>query len=102
MDGQKAFEFFSFTNLTGATHSYRLVVGRFKAAGTPRLKFVMHQPDGIVAVQWHTSAGGDVVGPTLVGHAANTVGAAVAAVPFSNSGTVEFYSSCSPRIRPVA
>ncbi len=97
-------EFFSFTNASGSTHSYRMVVARYQGVGggdggTPRFKivnFLNGDTSVLGSVQYNTTAGNDVVGPTLLGHNGATRAATVAAVPYNNAAVVEPYSSHGP------
>ena len=84
-------EFVSFTG----SGSGSLVVVRFTPSGTPRLKLISHRSD-LTSVQFNTSTGGDIVGPTIFGHNASIPGATVAAVPYNNSAALETYSSWGP------
>lgn len=102
LTSQEPFEIFQWTNSTGVSQNVNLVINRFTGAGgdtaTPRLKiaFLENGRTSVVPNEYTTSNAGDVVGPTIFGHngAANTV--SVAAVPFNNSATVEYYSSRGP------
>jgi hypothetical protein len=62
------------------------------------LKYVFMQNGDscITSVQYNTSNGGDIVGPTLTGHASTRDGFSVAAVPFDNSNIPEDYTSRGP------
>lgn len=65
--------------------------------GSPRLKFaLLENGGGVTATEYPESAGGDVVGPTVFGHAGSAAAVAVAAVPFGDSGSAEPYSSRGP------
>ncbi|WP_297927648.1 hypothetical protein, partial [uncultured Agitococcus sp.] len=57
---------------------------------------LMAAESGLSAVQWNTSTGGDVVGPTLFGHAAARGGFAVGAMTAKASPTIETFSSRGP------
>ncbi len=98
---------------TGATaKTVRLVINRCAGAcnpeaGTeaPTVKFALVQNgSGVTNTEYPVSSGGDVVGPTIFGHAAASGAVAVAAVPFDNDDQVEKYSSRGPvthRFEPV-
>jgi hypothetical protein len=92
------YEFLSYTNSTGTTQDFRIVINRYSGTGTPRLKYVFMQNGSscMTSVQYNTSSGGDVVGPSLVGHSATKDGFSVAAVPYNNSNTPENFSSRGP------
>jgi Subtilase family len=89
---QKAFEAFSNNSLSG---SFDLVVARFAGAATPRFKLISFR-SALTAVEYPTSSGGDVVGPTIFGHNASRSGATVAAIPYNDANTLETYSSRGP------
>jgi hypothetical protein len=89
---QRAFENFGGT-LPGG--QYDLVVARFAGTATPRFKLVSFRSD-LTAVEYPTSSGGDVVGPTIFGHNASRTGATVAAIPYNDANTLEPYSSKGP------
>lgn len=87
---QQAFEFAAFSG----SGSRAWIVVR-KQGATPRFKLISHRSD-LVSVTFNTSAGGDIVGPTIFGHNASLPGVTVAAVPFDNSGVLETFSSRGP------
>ena len=92
--------FYWFKNTTGYTQHYRIVVNRYSGSGTPRLKYVFLQytyySHRIQSIQYSTSNGGDIVGPTLYGHSGNPFGLSVAAVPYSNASIPEEFTSRGP------
>lgn len=102
---QRPVELLSWQNPAPTAESVRLMVNRCAAtcnpaassSTQPRLKFVL-MPDGgaITATEYSESGGGDVVGPTVFGHAGAESAISVAAVPFNNSGVVASYSSRGP------
>jgi hypothetical protein len=95
---QEPFEFLSYTNNTGGPANFRIVINRYSGSGMPRLKYVFLQNGNacISSVQYNTSNGSDIVGPSLNGHSASDDGFSVAAVPYYNSNTPESYSSHGP------
>lgn len=94
---QVPWEYFSFQNSTGSTQQYRIVINRYSGSGTPRIKYMMTQGTWTpLGVQYNTSNGGDVIGPTLYGHSASRFGFSVAAVPFYDSNDPETYTSRGP------
>ncbi len=93
---QVPYEIIFFQNTSGSTKRYRLVITRFAGSGTPRLKYVLMGASGLQSVQYDTSSGGDIIGPTLVGHSATRFGFSVAAVPYYDSTTPEIYTSRGP------
>ncbi len=94
---QQPLEILQWKNPTGADQVVQLVVNKFAGTGEPRLKFVLLQNGGgVTGVEYPKSGGGDVVGPTIFGHAAAASAIAVGAVPFDDSGEPEEYSSRGP------
>jgi hypothetical protein len=90
---------------TGTTpKTVRLVINRCAgecnpaaAAGTPTLKFALLQNgSGVTNTEYPISSEGDVVGPTIFGHAAASGAVALAAVPYNSDSQVEKYSSRGP------
>lgn len=93
---QRPVEIFEWTNKSEAKETVQLVINRFSGL-SPRLKFIlMENGGGVSAVEYPVSSEGDVVGPTIAGHAGAASAISVAAVPFSNSAKVERYSSRGP------
>jgi hypothetical protein len=100
---QKAFEFISYTNNTGVTQNYRVVIGRYSGAA-PRLKFIIHYARGsacpnfdcLAAAEYNTSANGDIVGPTIFGHSAVIGMGSIGAVKYSDNSQPEYFSSRGP------
>ncbi|HEX6455529.1 MAG TPA: S8 family serine peptidase [Solirubrobacterales bacterium] len=67
------------------------------ASKNPRLKFILlENGGGVSGTEYPQSQGGDTVGPTVYGHAGSAAAIAVGAIPFSNSGQPEPYSSRGP------
>ncbi len=114
---QQPFEFFSWENDTGADTEVQLAINRCFDEGSdecnpdadptakPRLKFILLENGGGVSkVEYPTSKDGDVVGPSVYGHAGSTAAISVGAVPVGSSSVVEPYSSRGPvvhRFGPV-
>ncbi len=110
---QRPVEIVQWKNTSGSSKTVRLAVNRCAgecngaASGstTPVVKFALLQNGGgVTQTEYPQSAGGDVVGPTIFGHAATPSAVAVAAVPFNNDNQVEGYSSRGPvtlRFEPV-
>jgi hypothetical protein len=88
-------EWAGYENDTRSPKRIRIVVGNDGNVGTPRFKSVFYSP-GLDVVQWNTSTGGDVVGPTLFGHAASRSTIAVGAMTKDASPAIESYSSRGP------
>ncbi len=91
------FEFIDFTNTTGSSQTYRLMVQRYSGTGSPRFKIIFNRAR-FTAVEYTASTGGDVVGPTTFGHNAprGASAAGVAATPWFNDATIEPFSSRGP------
>jgi Subtilase family len=110
---QRPVELPQWENASGSSKTVRLVINRCagecnpaaSGTATPTVKFALLQNGGgVTKTEYPTSLEGDTVGPTIVGHAAASGAATVAAVPFSNSQVVESYSSRGPvvhRFGPV-
>jgi hypothetical protein len=94
--GVAPFELFGYTNTTGVTANYTIVIRRFSGTGTPRTKFVLLGAGGVTAREYPTGGGGDVVGPTIFGHNGTANAMSTAAVPYDNSSIIETYSSRGP------
>ncbi|HEV2859121.1 MAG TPA: S8 family serine peptidase [Solirubrobacterales bacterium] len=93
---QRPVEIIQWTNSAGSARTVQLAINRF-SGGDPRLKFIlMENGDGVSATEYPASSGGDVVGPSIFGHAGAASAISVAAVPFNNSATPERYSSRGP------
>ncbi len=94
---QRPVEIVQWENTTGSARTVQLAINRYSGSGSPRLKFALLQNgSGVTKTEYPKSSGGDVVGPTLYGHAGATGAIAVAAVPYSNSSEPERYSSRGP------
>ena len=89
------FEFLGYQNTTGVQQTVHIVIGRFRGPSA-RLKFVFVGSSGITGVQYNSSAGGDIVGPSIFGHNGAASVATTAAIPYDNSDTSEDYSSRGP------
>jgi hypothetical protein len=93
---QRPVEIVQWTNETEASETVQLVINRFSGL-SPRLKFIlMENGSGVSASEYPVSSGGDVVGPSVFGHAGAASAISVAAVPFSNGAKIERYSSRGP------
>jgi subtilisin family serine protease len=93
-------EIVQWTNESSAEKTVQLVVNRF-SGGNPRLKFILLQNGGgVTATEYPRSGGGDVVGPTIYGHAAAAGAIAAGAVRYSEGKSSpkepEEYSSRGP------
>lgn len=93
---QRPLEIVQWTNESGSTKTVQLAINRFSGSGA-RLKFILLQNGGGVSgVEYSRSIGGDVVGPSIYGHAGSADAIAVGAVPYTNSSKPERYSSRGP------
>lgn len=93
---QQPVEIVQWENPTSTEQTVQLVINRF-AGAKPRLKFIFLQNGGGVSgTEYPKSGGGDVVGPSIFGHAGASGAIAVGAVPFDDSEEPEFYSSRGP------
>jgi subtilisin family serine protease len=95
-DTQRPFEIVQWKNESTSAKTVELAINRY-LGGDPRLKFILMQNGGgVTATEYPQSSGGDVVGPTIFGHAGAASAISVAAVPYDNSAKVEPYSSRGP------
>jgi hypothetical protein len=101
---QKPFELVQWVNERPTQQTVQLIVNRFSGS-QPRLKLaLLENGSGVVATEYPTSTGGDVVGPTVFGHSGTAGAIAVGAVPYDDSSVPEKYSSRGPtthRFGPV-
>jgi hypothetical protein len=104
-DGEP-FEIFGWENTSTATKTIKLVINRCAGAcnpeattGTPRLKFEFLS-EGASSIEYPESSGGDIVGPTIYGHAGTASAITLGAVRYTESATAprepETYSSLGP------
>lgn len=93
---QRPVEILQWENETSSAKQVQLAINRYSGLN-PRLKLILLQNGGgVSATEYPQSSGGDVVGPTIFGHAGAESAISVAAVPFNNSAKVESYSSRGP------
>lgn len=97
---QRPLEIVQWKNETASTQTVQLVINRFSGPGA-RLKFILlENGGGVSGVEYPRSGGGDVVGPTIMGHAgaagAISVGAMRYAPRLGEGEEPEFYSSRGP------
>ncbi len=91
---QKPFEFLSWTN-QGPEREVQLAINRFAGSASPRLKFALLQNGGGVSAVEDPPLG-DVVGPTVFGHAGAAAAIGVGAVRFNTVAQPERFSSRGP------
>lgn len=98
-------EYFTWKNTSSEPVDVQLAIDRCAAAcnpaasesANPRLKVTLLQNgSGVSAFEYPESTGGDVVGPTIFGHAGSPAAVGVGAVPFNDSAEPEEYSSRGP------
>lgn len=94
---QKPAEILGWKNTESMAKMFQLVINRRLGAGSPRLKFIL-MPDGsgLGKTEYPKSSGGDIVGPTIYGHAGAASAISVAAIPFNSTTAPEKYSSRGP------
>lgn len=103
--GGEPFEFLGWENTSSTSRQVQVVINRCSSScnpsgsgiAVPRLKFaLLENGHGVSAIEYPTSSGGDVVGPTIFGHAGAASAIAVGAVPFYTNLEPEEYSSRGP------
>ncbi len=82
------YEYLDFTNTSGSSQSYDLVIAKYAGAEPGRIKYVNFGSS--VTTEYSTDS------PTVFGHAAATDGEAVGAVPFFNPDNPESFTSLGP------
>ncbi|MBI5879216.1 MAG: S8 family serine peptidase [Chloroflexi bacterium] len=95
---QQPFEYMYYGNSSGVPVNLHVSVSRYSGAATPRLKVVLFTNCncGLSNVSPATSAGGDIVGPTIMGHTSNRDAFSVAAAPYNDDNNPEGYSARGP------
>ncbi|MBI2706591.1 MAG: S8 family serine peptidase [Actinobacteria bacterium] len=91
-----AFEILDLINNSGSARTYRIVVGKYSGSGTPRFKFIMQYGRSVQSVQFNTSSGGDVIGPTIYGHSAASTAGSIGAIAYNTNSSPESFSSRGP------
>ena len=91
---QRPFELAGWENAGANSRVVNVVVGRFSGAGV-RFKWI-HGGDDPSSVEYSTTSGTDIFGPTVWGHSGATGAVSVGAVPYNNAAVVEPYSSRGP------
>jgi subtilisin family serine protease len=94
---KKPLELLFWENESGSSQTVQLAINRRVGAANPRLKFII-MLDGpqFGETEYPESSGGDVVGPTIYGHAGAASAISVAAIPFNSTTEPEEYSSRGP------
>lgn len=103
---QRPFEFFSWTNPSAAPRTVRIAIDRCGSScdavnggdeGSPRLKLALLQNGGgVVATEYESSAGEDVVGPTIFGHNGAEDAVSLGAIRYTTNAAPEVFSSRGP------
>jgi hypothetical protein len=92
------FEIVGLSNTSGSPQTYYIFIYKYSGSSAPRMKYTFYETYGLTDVQvgdfplW----GGDIVGPAIGGHSASSAAFSVAAVPYNDSTTPEWYSSRGP------
>lgn len=93
---QKPVEIVQWENKSSSPANVNLAINRFSGA-SPLLKFILlENGGGVTKTEYPKSAGGDVVGPTIFGHAGAPGAIALAAVRYDESSAPESFSSRGP------
>ena len=94
---QRPVELFSFNTPTARNVS--LVINRFTGNGTPRLKYVLQQGQGITSTEYNAKTNTvDVFGPSIGDHVATSEVIGVGAVRYNDSTRPEAFSSLGPAV----
>ncbi len=97
LETQKPVEILQWENDSSEERTVQLAINRFAGSADPRLKFILLEDgEGVSGTEYPTSGGGDVVGPTIYGHAASPAAVAVGAISYAASAEPEEYSSRGP------
>jgi hypothetical protein len=92
---QRPFEFLAWEN-EGPEQEVQLVINRF-GGDDPRLKFaLLENGGGVSETEYPESSAGDVVGPTVFGHAGAAAAIGAGAVRYNDSTKPERFSSRGP------
>jgi hypothetical protein len=92
---KEAYESYSYKNPSNTSSvTVRVVVARNSGSGV-RFKFEL-RPATLTNVQWNTSTGDDVIGPTIYGHHGAANAFSVAAAGWTTPSTPESYTSRGP------
>lgn len=93
---QKPVEVLQWKNNSAAEIPVQLVVNRF-SGGNPRVKFIMlENGSGVKKTEFPQSQGGDIVGPSVYGHAGAAAAITLGAVRYDEPAAPEPYSSRGP------
>jgi subtilisin family serine protease len=93
---QRPVEVVQWANEASTAKTVQLAINRFSGAD-PRLKLILLENGrGVSATQYPESSGGDVVGPTVFGHAGDASAITLGAIKYNKSERPEEYSSRGP------
>jgi subtilisin family serine protease len=94
---QMPVEIVGWKNTEPTSETFQLVVNRQSGVTNPRLKIIlMEDGSGFAETEYPESSGGDVVGPTIYGHAGSASAISVAAIRFNTIVEPEEFSSRGP------
>ncbi|MGH2973635.1 MAG: S8 family serine peptidase [Solirubrobacterales bacterium] len=97
---QEPVEVVEWKNDAGGARQVQLAINEFSGSESPRLKFALLQNGGgVTSTEYPESSPGpegDVVGPTIFGHAGAPSAVSVGAVPYFEDEAPERYSSWGP------
>jgi hypothetical protein len=103
---QRPFEFFSWTNPSAAARTVRIAIDRCGSScdpvnggddGSPRLKLALPQNGGgVIATEYESSSGEDVIGPTIFGHNGAEDAVSLGAIRYTTNAAPEAFSSRGP------
>jgi Subtilase family len=88
IDNRTPYEYLDFTNTTGSSHNYDLVIGKYAGPTPGRIKYVNFGSD--ISPEYFSDSS------TIYGHAAATNAEAVGAVPYYRQNTPESFTSLGP------
>lgn len=93
---KKPVEILQWENESSEERTVQLVINR-RSGGNPRLKFILlENGGGVSGTEYPRSGGGDVVGPSVYGHAGAAAAITLGAIRFNKSTEPEPYSSRGP------
>jgi subtilisin family serine protease len=94
---QMPVEVVGWENTSSSPETFQLVVNRRLGVTNPTLKFILLENGGGVSeTEYPESSGGDVVGPTIYGHAGAASAISLAAIRFNSTTEPEEFSSRGP------
>ncbi len=97
IQSQKPVEVMKLENPYPFTAVFDIIVYRASGAATPRLKFIFGRAQ-LADVEYRVGLGGDVVGPTIMGHNGSLNSISTAAIDWQSSTEPEAFSSHGPTV----